>query len=170
MKGRLLQTAAAVALAAILVFALLAAMVPDFGNNTRTYWAGVGARRIASACEEYRRHPGSGGKYPGALSDLIKPPFGGSSCLHGAQDLIDPWGRPFRYAVVKHADGEEVYVWGERAVEGGLRLVGAKLTTDGKVGPLGRSGEHSGAHERPAAALHFAANPSCWGRLRGNVR
>ena len=58
----------------------------------------------------------------------MKPPFGGPSFLrNGEADLFDPWGKPYRYAVIPNAKGEqEVYVWGERTVDGQLKLLGAK--------------------------------------------
>ena len=60
--------------------------------------------------------------------------FGDTSFLRDEDDLIDPWGAPCRYSVVKRPDGkQEVYIWAEWQDGGKLRLAGAKLTINGEV-------------------------------------
>jgi hypothetical protein len=49
--------------------------------------------------------------------------------------LIDPWGKPYRYAVVPNEAGElEPYVWTERIdANGQATMIGAKVRPDGTV-------------------------------------
>jgi hypothetical protein len=94
------------------------------------------AQGIHQACEAYRNDPANPDKkLPNTLTDLIRPSFGDRSFLrNGEADLHDPWGHPFRYAVVRNLNGEqEVYVWSERAGNGGLILVGAKRQANGEI-------------------------------------
>ncbi len=121
------------ALLSLLLFASLWSI--RYNPWTTTYSATYLAKRLLGACEAFREHPASGGKYPASLSELHSPPFGGSSFLRdGQSDLLDPWGNPFRYVVVAGADGkQEVYIWAERTVDGKLTLAGAKRTTEGQV-------------------------------------
>ncbi|MBN9121950.1 MAG: type II secretion system protein GspG [Planctomycetes bacterium] len=87
---------------------------------------------VLLACESYYRHPDSGKKYPSGLTDLVEPPFGGSSFLR-ERDLIDPWGNPYRFATVRGAKGDtELYVWAERVVGGKRKLLGAKMAPGGQ--------------------------------------
>jgi hypothetical protein len=142
MKRRWLAYLALGTLVVLLGLGLMTALTVDYGgSSTRTGEAVYHASGLLLGCEAYRRNPGSGGKYPASLSELLAPPFGGGSFLrNGQDDLIDPWGNPVRYAVVRTKDGgQEVYVWGERVVDGRLRLVGAKMTPDGQVEVFGRN-------------------------------
>lgn len=102
---------------------------------TRSSQAVLQARGLLLACEAYHETPKSGKKYPAKLADLHTPPFSGGSFLrNGEDDLIDPWGNPFKYAVVPDAKGEpELYVWSERTVEGKLTLIGWKRTAGGST-------------------------------------
>lgn len=99
----------------------------------RSHQAVLQAKGLILACEAY--HAQSGEKYPTKLADLIVPPFGGSSFVrNGEDDLLDPWGRPFKYAVVPDGNGDpEVYVWAERTVDGKLLFIGAKRTASGRT-------------------------------------
>lgn len=55
---------------------------------------------LARAVEAFNLSPANVVGYPLALKELVKPPFGGPSFLtNGERDLIDPWGRPYRYEV-----------------------------------------------------------------------
>jgi hypothetical protein len=105
-------------------------VVPD-----RVYRAVLQAKGLTLACEAYHENPSSGNKYPAKLADLHSPPFGGSSFLrNGEEDLLDPWGNPFKYAVVPDAKGEpELYVWSEQTVDGKLQFIGAKRTAGGST-------------------------------------
>jgi hypothetical protein len=90
---------------------------------------------LIEACQAYRRHPESGGKYPTNLADVIRPPIRSDPFLEDSgRVLIDPWGNPFRYALVPNENGEpEPYVWAERVKDGKLTLIGAKGTAAGKT-------------------------------------
>jgi hypothetical protein len=47
--------------------------------------------------EAYYINPKSGEHYPTMLSELVQPPWGGSSVLNDPEnDLTDPWGQPFQ--------------------------------------------------------------------------
>ena len=129
------------ALAVLLVALLaLASSIRALGP-TDTGQAIAQAQWSVEACESYRNHPANPnrGKYPASLADLVKPQFSQSGFLiRGEKDLIDPWGHPYRYAVVKNADGEdEVYVWSERFAGGKLKLVGAKRKANGEIENFG---------------------------------
>jgi hypothetical protein len=120
---------------------LVTVLTTRYGGDSKTYWAIFHVQGILVSCEAYRENPASGNRYPADLSELHNPPFGGPSFLHnGEQDLIDPWGNPYRYAVVKsRKGGPEIYVWSEHNRDGKLKLVGAKRTGDGKTELFGRS-------------------------------
>jgi hypothetical protein len=64
--------------------------------------------------EKYRNHPANTKhEYPGTLSDLHQPPWGGPSFLeYGPDDLKDPWGNSFQMEHRKRADGTDyVLIW-----------------------------------------------------------
>ena len=130
-----------IALALVLALAVFVASTMQALGPSKSGRAVSQSMAIVSACEAYRNHPANPdrGKYPSALTMLAKPPFGGQSFLDRAkQDLIDPWGNSYRYAVVKTASGEdEVYVWCETVVAGRLKLLGAKRKADGVVEAFG---------------------------------
>lgn len=93
----------------------------------------IRSESFAEACWSYRdRTPAR--KFPAQLSDLLSdsPPGAGSYiALHG-DDCDDPWGNPYKYALVPDEKGEMVpYVWAERVVDGELRLHGATCKADG---------------------------------------
>jgi hypothetical protein len=84
---------------------------------------------LESACEAYATNPANAkGKYPEKLADLITPPFSKSSYLkNGKDDLIDPWGKEFKYEVTKDKSGRvRTYIWTERTVEGKTKVYGEK--------------------------------------------
>ncbi|HJZ53473.1 MAG TPA: hypothetical protein VKE74_00855 [Gemmataceae bacterium] len=132
MKRWIWAAAVLVVLAAgvVLILATTSYGIPD-----RQSRAVLQAEGLIAACEAFREHPDSGKKYPATLAELVNPPWGGSSYLkHREQDLIDPWGNPFKYAIVPNEKGEpEVYVWTELTRDGKTTLLGAKQTADGKT-------------------------------------
>ncbi len=83
---------------------------------------------IITACQAYYTNPKSGHEYPEKLTDLVKPPWGGSSFLNDpATDLLDPWGQPFQYERRKDSAGaERPFVWTERTVDGKTKVIGDK--------------------------------------------
>jgi hypothetical protein len=110
-------------------------------KHYNTFQAAIRAEECVWACRKYSRQPDAGGKYPARLADLLAPPFGGESMLEAWEkdSLIDPWGNPYKYALVPNADGTpEPYVWTEReAPHGRTTLIGAKLTAQGEVVAFG---------------------------------
>jgi hypothetical protein len=55
-----------------------------------------GTLKLAAAIEAYKLNNGN---YPAALKDLAaKQPLGGAALLK-AEELIDPWGRPYEFDV-----------------------------------------------------------------------
>src|SRR5262245_13183671 len=102
------RSVAFVAVVVVIVAAFLI-LRPRYLIQTRSGTAVLHASGLLSACEAYRMHPAAKGKFPATLADLVTPPFGGTGYLkYGPQDLIDPWGNPYRYAVVPDDRGEPV--------------------------------------------------------------
>jgi hypothetical protein len=104
-------------------------------KNYNLYKAIIRSEELLLMCEEYS-HSGSDKKYPSSLADLVTPPFGGSPNLRDTPQhyIIDPWGNPYKYAMVKNAQGKtELYVWTECVVKGKLKLLGAKMIADGSM-------------------------------------
>jgi general secretion pathway protein G len=75
--------------------------------------AQLGCQSIATAIEAYMNSPQNPGrdltddqKMPSGPQDLYQPPFGGPSFLrNGAQDTLDPWGRPYQFQPHTRHDG-----------------------------------------------------------------
>ena len=132
---------------AVLLVALIAlsSVVRVSGGPTPTGQAISQSKLLLQMCEYYRDHSANPqrGKFPTTLAELAKPPFDGAQFLtKGERDLIDPWGNPYRYAVIPNTKGEpEVYVWGERTKNGKLTLHGAKRRADGEIELFGRPEE-----------------------------
>lgn len=130
-------------LAALVALGLVVGAITDTTDkNANLIWATYKARDLVLACQAYRQHPGSGGKYPATLADLLAPPFGGGPLLGEGENpkytLMDPWANPFKYAVVLNEAGDpEPYVWAELTRNGATTLVGAKLTAEGEVVAFG---------------------------------
>ena len=102
------------------------------GGNDKYHWSIADLRTIASACRAYSLQ--SGGAYPEKLGDLIHPPFGKKPFLDSKDAIIDPWDKPYRYAVVPNERGEpEVYVWTEYDDDGGWVMIGVKVRADGST-------------------------------------
>jgi hypothetical protein len=131
----------------VLALVVLVAALLATASSMRALGPRAAAQAVAQsqsavrACEQYRNHPANPdrGKYPTALADLAKQPFIKDSFLLGGEEALrDPWGNPYRYAVVKNATSEdEVYVWSERLVDGKLKLLGAKRTANGEIEKFG---------------------------------
>jgi hypothetical protein len=90
--------------------------------------AELNARGLAVVCEAYFLNPASGNEYPKKLTDIVKPPFGGASFVrNGEKDLLDPWGKEYKYALEALRDGTQVpRVWTERVVNGKTKVYGTK--------------------------------------------
>jgi hypothetical protein len=134
------RTWAAVALAALLAAAvILAVCMSQNFTQDRSSRAVLQFKLLLTACEAYRENPKSGNRYPATLAELVEPPFGGGPFLKDpANDLLDPWGNPFKYALVTDGTGKPVpYVWAERTADGKTTLLGAKLTAGGKFEVFG---------------------------------
>lgn len=121
-----------VAMAAAVAAAGLARGQDDV-EKAKAEKAELGARSLLQTCEAYYLNPQSGNQYPAKLADLARPPFGGASFLkNGREDLIDPWGKEYKYKVVELDSGEKrPYVWSERVV-GGKTLVSGKKPPEPK--------------------------------------
>jgi hypothetical protein len=92
----------------------------------------IRAQQIERACENYRERHDS---YPPTLSALVE---GSNPLLEDRHVIFDPWGSPFKYAVVTDANGgQEVYVWAERTQNGKLTFIGVKRGVDGKTKNIG---------------------------------
>ena len=124
-------------LAAVLVLVIAVGLLglESSDRNYMSHSAIDQARYLAIGCEMYYEHPKSGGKYPEKLADLIHPPFGDGPFVEDhSSDLIDPWGNPYKYALVQNENGKwEPYVWAERTVDGKTTLLGAKWTANGEA-------------------------------------
>jgi hypothetical protein len=77
-------------------------------QNAKQSKAVLGCKGLALACEAYFMNPKSSGKWPRTLDDLVAPSFGGSFLKNGQQDLMDPWGKPYTYALLTFPDGGQV--------------------------------------------------------------
>jgi hypothetical protein len=82
-----------------------------------------GAQTIVTAVKKY--YVEMGGEWPAKLDDIAK------QLENGKKDLIDPWGKEYKFAIVKmkNADGTETerpYVWTERTVDGKTKVYGMK--------------------------------------------
>jgi hypothetical protein len=86
-----------------------------YNYNAKVNFSRIGSHNLATACKAYRRVPESGNQYPKQLGELLDPPFGGPPFIEGGERaLLDAWGRPYKYVLVKNADGElEPCVWAE---------------------------------------------------------
>ena len=78
-------------------------------EDARKKQAQLQCKSLVQACETYYLDAQSGHQYPETLQQLIQP-FGGtggtgSLLKNGQNDLIDPWGQPYQYQVITHADG-----------------------------------------------------------------
>ena len=110
---------------------LLVALVLGFfsakQDEAKEKIAELNARGLTQACEAYYLNPASGNLYPMTLADLVTPPFGGSLLKNGAKDLLDPWGKEYKYALETLRDGTQVpRVWTERVVNGKTKAYGKK--------------------------------------------
>ena len=75
--------------------------------------AQLGCKSLEQAIEAYMQSPQNPGrdltddqKMPQSISDLYQVPFGGPSFLrNGAQDTLDPWGKPYQFQTQARSDG-----------------------------------------------------------------
>jgi hypothetical protein len=71
------------------------------GGNDREYSARLYCQNIQKACKAYRHNTGS---FPKQLTDLID--MGNRPYLDGGERaIIDPWGKPFQFEIVKDPNG-----------------------------------------------------------------
>ena len=92
----LLEVLVVVAILVILATVASSAVTANL-ETAKKQKAQLQAAAIAKAMETYYINPSSGNQYPTSLSELITPPWGGSSLLNDPQsDLIDPWGGQFQ--------------------------------------------------------------------------
>jgi hypothetical protein len=89
--------------------------------------AALRTRALVAACESYAANPANEpGQYPEKLTELDAPRFQKASFLkNGKKDLLDPWGKEFKYELVEAEKGAKVpYVWAERDVDGKTKVYG----------------------------------------------
>lgn len=73
--------------------------------------AQLGCKSLETAIEAYIQNPQNPGltedqKQPQGPQDLYQPSFGGPSFLrNGAQDTLDPWGKPYQFQPQNRPDG-----------------------------------------------------------------
>jgi hypothetical protein len=104
------------------------------GSSSKIRSGVVQCESILRGCEHYRKQPEANGNYPAKLSDL----WNGRAYLEGGKSAImDPWDREYRYAVVETEVGPVAYVWFEWERDGRLRVIGARLSADGKAQRFG---------------------------------
>jgi hypothetical protein len=128
------RAAAFLAVAAVAVLVAVALNFQVYMGPTKPNRALHEAAMLVRACRVYQQRPEAGGKYPAALADLLAPPFGGYPLVDMANGLNDPWGNPYRYAVVQNEKRDPLpYVWAEWVVDGELKLIGAKGAAGGTV-------------------------------------
>jgi hypothetical protein len=110
-----------------LVVALVLGIFSAKQDEAKEKIAELNARGLMAACEAYYINPSSGLMYPKTLTDLVVPPFGGSLLKNGAKDLLDPWGKEYKYAAAVTDKGIPAgYVWTERVVNGKTKVYGRK--------------------------------------------
>jgi general secretion pathway protein G len=93
----------------LLVVYYVCTVDPYAGSSTKTGQAQMGCQSLATAVEAYVQNSDNPKhEFPAKLADLLEPPFGGPSFLrNGAQDLLDPWGKPYQMELVRRSDGTE---------------------------------------------------------------
>ena len=77
--------------------------------------AALDARTLTVAAKAYRiKHD----KWPEKLADLTKGTKDEPAYVAGGEKaLLDPWGKPYKFAIAEDEKGQEqVYVWSERVV------------------------------------------------------
>lgn len=113
--------------AAVAVAAAGLARGQDDVEKAKAEKAVLGTKSLLQTCEAYYLNPQSGNMYPAKLADLARPPFGTSFLKNGREDLIDPWGKEYKYKVVELDSGEQrPYIWSERVVGGKTLVYGKK--------------------------------------------
>ena len=133
---KLLKWAGGLLAAAALTAAVVLTMCGNSSDrHQKSHEAISRASDLVLGCQAYSNHPKSGAKYPAALTDLIHSPFGGGPFALGSEDSCkDPWGNPYKYALVRNEKGEwEPYVWAQRTVNGKTTLLGAMRTVEGQT-------------------------------------
>lgn len=75
-------------------------------SDAKKTQAQLKAKTISTAIESYYANPNSNQQYPSQLTDLLVPPWGGTSFLkNGQEDLYDPWGNQYQIQFIQGADG-----------------------------------------------------------------
>jgi hypothetical protein len=72
-------------------------------GDGKTYHARLECQNLQKACKSYYVICN---EYPKALSNLVQPPFQDKSLIEGGvRALIDPWGNPCQFVIVKDSNG-----------------------------------------------------------------
>lgn len=86
------------------------------------------AYRIFTSAQSYYAHRGEWPRTAAELGSLLK---------EGDREMLDPWGMPYQYKVVRTRDalGQEIdkaYIWTERVVGDVAKIYGAKPPEKGR--------------------------------------
>jgi hypothetical protein len=114
----------------IVAVVVLCLFVVDWGGASKTDYAKMHMMNIIKACRSYHVMEE---KFPSTLSVLIGADGTRPYLEGGAKAIVDPWGKPFKYALIGNDSNEmEPYVWSERLTDGKLAIIGIKYTKDAK--------------------------------------
>lgn len=85
------------------------------------------------ACRAYRNSH-EHGTYPVNLSELVAPTNGWKPLIDGGKAaLLDPWYKPYCYAIGDTPAGQVVYVWCAHEENGKLCGFGCRMQPDGTI-------------------------------------
>jgi general secretion pathway protein G len=107
----------------VLIAALAVPQVLGYLGDARSQAAQVQIKNISTALEQFSLHNSGYPSEQVGLSSLVKAPPGAPNWrgpyLKGADELIDPWGRPYRYRVPGRNGSFDVFTLGRDDKEGG---------------------------------------------------
>lgn|SRR5215510_12670001 len=107
----------------VLIATMAAPQVLGYLGQARTQTAQVQVKNIATALELFYLHNGGYPSEQVGLTALMKAPANAPNWrgpyLKGAEGLIDPWGRPYRYRVPGRHGDFDLYTLGRDNKEGG---------------------------------------------------
>lgn len=108
----------------VLLAAVAVPQVLGYLGEARSQTAQVQIKNISTALELFSLHNGGYPSEQVGLSALVKAPPGIQNWrgpyLKGADGLIDPWGRPYRYRVPGRNGSFDVFTLGRDNREGGV--------------------------------------------------
>jgi hypothetical protein len=88
---------------ACFAFFLFVGLMRYTDGDGKTSHARLECQNLQKACKSYYAICN---EYPKALSNLVQPPFQDKPLIEGGvRALIDPWGNPYRFEIVKDQNG-----------------------------------------------------------------